>query len=188
MNERLLILSAPSGAGKTTIARFLLDRFKQLEFSVSACSRSPRAGEIDGKDYYFIDTDTFKQKIANNQFVEWEEVYPGHFYGTLWDELRRIWDNGHLVVFDVDVKGALNLKKKFPNNSLSVFIMPPSVDVLRQRLQQRGTETPEKIEMRVSKAEKEMESAKQFDFVLVNSTLSVALAEAESVVGSWLAK
>ena len=147
-NGKMLIFSAPSGAGKTTILRHLLQHFPQFEFSVSACSRQPREGEVDGRDYHFLSADEFRARFERNEFVEWEEVYPGHFYGTLWSELHRIWNNGNIVAFDVDVKGGINLRSKF-DNALSVFIMPPSIEVLRQRLINRGTETLEKVEMRV---------------------------------------
>lgn len=186
MEGKLLIISAPSGAGKTTIVRHLLAEMPLLEFSISACSRAPRTGEVNGKDYYFLTADDFRRKIENNEFVEWEEVYPGHFYGTLWSELHRIWEAGHQVLFDVDVMGGINLKKKFPNNSLSVFIQPPSVDVLRQRLQSRGTETAEKIEMRVNKAVKELEFANKFDAIVLNDNLEIALAQAKKMVENWL--
>ena len=186
VDEKLLIFSAPSGAGKTTIVRHLLSKYSQLEFSVSACSRAPRGGEIDGKDYHFLTPDEFRQKIGNDEFDEWDEVYPGHYYGTLWSELRRIWAKGNVVMFDVDVKGGINLKKKFPNSSISVFVMPPSVEELRQRLVNRGTETAEKIEMRVSKAQHEIEFADQFDVVIVNDKLDDALAMAEKTVQQLL--
>lgn len=184
-NGKMLIFSAPSGAGKTTILRHLLQHFPQLEFSVSACSRQPREGEVDGRDYHFLCADEFRARIERNEFVEWEEVYPGHFYGTLWSELHRIWNNGNIVAFDVDVKGGINLRSKF-DNALSVFIMPPSIEVLRQRLFNRGTETLEKVEMRVQRAQEEMSYAQQFDKILLNDNLSEAQAQALQMVKSWL--
>lgn len=184
-NGKMLIFSAPSGAGKTTILRHLLQHFPQLEFSVSACSRQPREGEVDGRDYHFLRADEFRARIERNEFVEWEEVYPGHFYGTLWSELHRIWNNGNIVAFDVDVKGGNNLRSKF-DNALSVFIMPPSIEVLRQRLLNRGTETLEKVEMRVQRAQEEMSYAQQFDKILLNDNLSEAQAQALQMVKSWL--
>lgn len=184
-NGKMLIFSAPSGAGKTTILRHLLQHFPQLEFSVSACSRQPREGEVDGRDYHFLSADEFRARIERNEFVEWEEVYPGHFYGTLWSELHRIWNNGNIVAFDVDVKGGINLRSKF-DNALSVFIMPPSIEVLRQRLLNRGTETLEKVEMRVQRAQEEMSYAQQFDKILLNDNLSEAQAQALQMVKSWL--
>ena len=184
-NGKMLIFSAPSGAGKTTILRHLLQHFPQLEFSVSACSRQPREGEVDGRDYHFLSADEFRARIERNEFVEWEEVYPGHFYGTLWSELHRIWNNGNIVAFDVDVKGGINLRSKF-DNALSVFIMPPSIEVLRQRLLNRGTETLEKVEMRVQRAQEEMSYAQQFDKILLNDNLSEAQVQALQMVKSWL--
>ncbi|MBR7067545.1 MAG: guanylate kinase [Bacteroidales bacterium] len=184
-NGKMLIFSAPSGAGKTTILRHLLQHFLQLEFSVSACSRQPREGEVDGRDYHFLSADEFRARIERNEFVEWEEVYPSHFYGTLWSELHRIWNNGNIVAFDVDVKGGINLRSKF-DNALSVFIMPPSIEVLRQRLLNRGTETLEKVEMRVQRAQEEMSYAQQFDKILLNDNLSEAQAQALQMVKSWL--
>lgn len=183
---KLLIFSAPSGAGKTTIMRHLLQHLPVLEFSVSACSRNPRPGEVNGRDYHFMSEAEFKARAERGDFVEWEEVYPGHYYGTLWSELHRIWAKGHVVAFDVDVKGGLNLKRKFPDSALSVFIMPPSVDVLRQRLLARNTETPEKVEMRVRRAEQEMEYAPSFDAVVLNDVLEEAQAQALILVKEWL--
>lgn len=186
MEGKLLIFSAPSGAGKTTIVKHLLSKYKTLEFSVSACSRAPRNGEVDGKDYHFLSVDDFRQRIANNEFVEWEEVYPGSYYGTLWSEVHRIWSKGNHVMFDVDVKGGLNLKKKFPNNSLAVFVMPPSVDELRNRLINRGTETESSIDVRVGKAQEEMEYANQFDVIIVNRQVETAFSEAERAVENFI--
>ncbi|MDI3528130.1 MAG: guanylate kinase [Tenuifilum sp.] len=186
MEGKLLIFSAPSGAGKTTIVKHLLEKFPQLEFSISACSRKPRDGEIHGKDYYFLTVEEFKEKIEKGEFVEWEEVYPGSYYGTLWSELKRIWDKGHHVMFDVDVKGGLNLKKKFPKNSLAVFVKPPSIDELRKRLLKRGTETEETINVRIGKAQEELSFAPQFDYILTNNQVESAFVEAESVVRKFL--
>ena len=188
MEGKLLIFSAPSGAGKTTIVRHLLERFPQLEFSVSACSRMPRDGEVNGKDYYFLTVDEFRNRIENGEFVEWEEVYPGSYYGTLWSEIKRIWDKGHHVMFDVDVKGGVNLKRKFPDNSLAVFVMPPSIDELRERLLKRGTETEESLKMRIGKAQEEMTYANQFDYVLTNNQVESAFAEAERIVEKFLSE
>lgn len=186
MDGKLIIFSAPSGAGKTTIVRHLLGKYSFLEFSVSACSRAPRNGEINGVDYYFLSTDDFKRRIENNEFVEWEEVYPGSYYGTLWSELYRIWAKGHSVMFDVDVKGGLNLKRKFPENSLAVFVMPPSIDELKSRLIRRGTESDESIDVRVGKAQEEMTYSNQFDVIIVNKQVETAFFEAESAVENFL--
>ncbi|MBQ9470425.1 MAG: guanylate kinase [Bacteroidales bacterium] len=185
-NGRLIIFSAPSGAGKTTIMRHLLQHLPQLEFSVSACSRPPRPGEVDGRDYHFMSEPDFRARAERGEFVEWEEVYPGHLYGTLWSELHRIWANGHVVAFDVDVKGGLNLKRKFPSSALAVFIMPPSVEALRQRLLARNTETLEKVEMRVRRAELEMAQAPSFDTIVLNDVLEEAQGQALSLVSEWL--
>ncbi len=188
MEGKLLIFSAPSGAGKTTIVKHLLSKYNTLEFSVSACSRAPRNGEVNGVDYHFLSVDDFRKRIANNEFVEWEEVYPGSYYGTLWSEVHRIWEKGHHVMFDVDVKGGVNLKKKFPSNSLAVFVMPPSIDELRARLIKRGTETDNSISVRVGKAQEEMEYANQFDVIIVNKQVETAFYEAEKAVETFLNK
>lgn len=185
---KVLIFSAPSGSGKTTIVRHLLERFPELEFSISATSRAPRGEERDGVDYYFMDASEFAARVEAGEFVEWEEVYAGTCYGTLRAEIDRIWDREHVVVFDVDVVGALNIKKLFGNQALSVFIMPPSVKVLRARLEGRGTDSPEAIERRLAKAEQEIAYAPKFDRVIVNDDLEVAYAEARRVVGDFLAE
>ena len=185
-DPKLIIVSAPSGAGKTTIVRHLLSLPIAVAFSVSATSRSPRNGELDGKDYYFLSNDDFKEKVANNEFLEWEEVYPGTCYGTLKSEVDRIWNDGKSVIFDVDVIGGLNIKNIFGDKALAIFVQPPSVETLRQRLRGRSTETEEKINMRIAKAEYELEFANRFDVVLINDKLEVALSEAESLVRNFL--
>ena len=184
---KVLIFSAPSGSGKTTIVRHLLERFPELEFSISATSRAPRGAERDGVDYYFMDDAEFRARVEQGEFVEWEEVYAGTCYGTLRAEIDRIWDREHVVVFDVDVVGALNIKKLFGDQALSIFIMPPSVEVLRARLEGRGTDSPEAIERRLAKAEREIAYASKFDRVIVNDDLETAYAEARRVVGDFLA-
>ncbi|WP_294593151.1 guanylate kinase [uncultured Rikenella sp.] len=184
---KVLIFSAPSGSGKTTIVRHLLERFPELEFSISATSRAPRGAERDGVDYYFLDDAEFRARVEQGEFVEWEEVYAGTCYGTLRAEIDRIWDREHVVVFDVDVVGALNIKKLFGDQALSIFIMPPSVEVLRARLEGRGTDSPEAIERRLAKAEQEIAYASKFDRVIVNDDLETAYAEARRVVGDFLA-
>lgn len=186
MNGKMIIFSAPSGAGKTTIVKHLLSRFEKFEFSISATSRKPRGEEQHGKDYFFLSAEEFRQRAQNNEFVEWEEVYTDSYYGTLKSELERIWAKGNIVVFDVDVKGGINLKKMFPNNSLSLFIMPPSVSELRSRLEGRGTDTAEAIERRVAKAEQEIEFSSQFDFVLVNDDLEKAKSQAVDAIAAFL--
>lgn len=182
----MIIFSAPSGAGKTTIVKHLLSKFPQFEFSISATSRNMREGEQHGKDYFFLSAEEFRQRIANSEFVEWEEVYADNFYGTLRSELDRIWSKGNVVIFDVDVKGGVNLKKMFPENSLSLFVMPPSVEELRNRLVGRGTDSAEAIDRRVAKAEEELSYSDKFDVVVVNDNLEDAKNKAEEVIASFL--
>lgn len=186
-SEKLIIFSAPSGSGKTTIVHHLVSlEDLKLEFSVSACTRKKRAGEIDGKDYYFLSVDHFRMKIDENEFIEWEEVYKNLYYGTLKSELERIWDNSKNVVFDVDVMGGLNLKRQFGKKALSVFVKPPSIEELQKRLEARGTDTPDKIKGRMAKAKFEMKYADKFDQILVNDDLDNALKEAEHLVRKFL--
>ncbi|MBW6536145.1 MAG: guanylate kinase [Mariniphaga sp.] len=186
MKGKLIIISAPSGAGKTTIVKHLLQQNFGLEFSVSATSRKPRPGEVHGKEYYFLSESNFRKKIENNEFLEWEEVYNGIFYGTLKSEVERIWVAGKNVIFDVDVVGGSNIKKFYGNEALAVFVQPPSVDELKNRLRNRSTESEEKIKIRIAKAEKELEFAKKFDVIIVNDDLPKALIEAEKVVAGFL--
>ncbi|MDQ3048669.1 MAG: guanylate kinase [Bacteroidota bacterium] len=183
---KLVIFSAPSGAGKTTIVQYLLKKIPKLEFSVSACSRSKRKEETHGVDYYFISVDEFKAKIINEEFAEWEEVYTDNFYGTLKAEIERIWKKGHHIIFDMDVVGGLNLKKQFGDQALSVFVMPPSIEHLERRLKSRETETPESIARRLGKAEVELKTATNFDAIVLNDTLEHAFDEAEKVVMEFL--
>ena len=186
MEGKLVIFSAPSGAGKTTLVKHLLDEGLPLSFSVSACTRPPRNNEADGTDYYFISNEEFKAKIAAGAFIEWQEVYPDVFYGTLLCELERIWKLDRHVIFDVDVKGGINLKKLYPERSLSVFVMPPSIEALAERIRDRKTETPENIQKRISKATYELSFADQFDSVLLNDDLEIAKMEAYAVVADFL--
>ncbi len=183
---KLVILSAPSGSGKTTIMKQVVGTFPQLEFSISATSRAPRGEERDGVDYYFVTAEQFRADVEAGAFVEWEEVYGGTLYGTLRAEVERIWDKGHTIIFDVDVKGGVNLKKIFGDRALSIFIMPPSVGELRRRLTLRGTDSPEAIEKRVAKAEEEMMYAPQFDLTVVNDVLEAAVEEVERAIGGFL--
>ena len=185
-NGKLIIVSAPSGAGKTTVVHHLLEQDLGLEFSVSACSREKRSNEVDGKDYYFIPVEQFKSKIKNNEFVEWEEVYPGQYYGTLRSEIERIWAKGNHVIFDVDVIGGLNLKRKFPENSLAVFIMPPSIEELERRLTGRSSDSDESIRKRIEKARKEISYSNRFDTIVVNDILKTAQEEAAFIVRKFL--
>lgn len=189
MNNKVIIFSAPSGAGKSTIVNHLLAQYPELEFSISATSRAPRGEEKHGVEYYFFSADEFRKLIAEDSFVEYEEVYAGSFYGTLKSEVDRIWAKGHTIIFDIDVQGGVNLKKFFGDKALSVFIQAPSVAVLRERLVGRGTDTEEAIERRVAKAASEMEFAEgKFDYVLINDDLQTAKAEAEKVIGDFLAQ
>jgi len=183
---KLIIVSAPSGAGKTTLVRHLLENIPGLEFSVSCATRNPRPNEIHGKDYYFISTDKFKQKIDNQEFAEFEEVYEGNFYGTLKSEIERIWAKGNSVIFDIDVIGGINLKKIYPENSLSIFIMPPSVEELENRLRNRNTESEEKLQIRVKKAEHELLLASKFDKIIVNKHLAESQKDIAELVISFL--
>ena len=189
MNNKVVIFSAPSGAGKSTIVNHLLGIHPELEFSISATSRAPRGLEQHGKEYYFFSADDFRQMIAEDKFVEYEEVYAGSFYGTLRSEVERIWAKGHAIVFDIDVQGGVNLKRIFGDKALSVFIQAPSVKVLRERLVGRGTDTEEAIERRVAKAASEMEfAAGKFDHVLINDDLDTAKTEAERIITEFLSK
>lgn len=189
MSNKVVIFSAPSGAGKSTVVNHLLALHPELEFSISATSRAPRGQEQHGVEYYFFTSEEFRQMIAEEKFVEFEEVYAGSFYGTLKSEVERIWAKGHTIIFDIDVQGGVNLKRIFGDQALSVFIQAPSVEVLRKRLVGRGTDTEEAIERRVAKAASEMEfAAGKFDYTLINDDLQTALAEAERVVGGFLAK
>ena len=186
---KLLVFSAPSGSGKTTIVRHLLAQPDlNLEFSISCTTREPRGEEIDGKDYYFISWDDFKKHIKAEDFVEWEEVYTDNFYGTLKAEVERIWALGKHVIFDIDVAGGLRIKHKFPNETLAVFVKPPSVDELKRRLKQRSTESEDKINMRIAKASVELATAPQFDTIIKNYDLEVAKEEAYQLVKNFISK
>lgn len=183
---KLVIFSAPSGSGKTTIVRELLSRFPQFEFSVSATSRAPRGAERDGIDYFFLSPEALRQAVREDRFVEWEEVYEGTCYGTLRSEVERIWAKGNVIVFDVDVIGGLNLKRIFGNDACAIFVMPPSIEVLRQRLVSRDTDAPEVIDRRVAKAEFELTKASEFDRVVINDDLGTAVEEVSGILRQFL--
>ena len=185
---KLIIFSAPSGAGKTTIVHHLLKKFPSLSFSISATTREQRGDEVNAKDYYFISKESFLHKIAQKEFVEFEEVYSGTFYGTLRSEIERIWKEGKHVIFDIDVIGGLHLKKKFSEDALAIFVQPPSLEVLIERLTGRGTDLPEKLAERIKKADKELSYADQFDVILKNYDLDTACKEAETLVTAFLSE
>ena len=183
---KLVIFSAPSGSGKTTIVRELLHRFPQFEFSISATSRQPRGKEQHGIDYYFLSSDEFRQRVERDEFVEWEEVYAGTCYGTLKSEVERIWAKGNVIVFDVDVMGGINLKRLFGEDACSIFIMPPSVEELERRLRGRGTDSEEVIQKRIGKAGFELSKSPEFDYTVVNDVLADAVNEATDIINNFL--
>ncbi len=186
---KLIVFSAPSGSGKTTIVHHLLEQKElNLGFSVSATSRPRRAQEEHGRDYYFLSKEAFEKHIKNNDFLEWEEVYKDNYYGTLQAEVERIWNEGKAVIFDIDVVGGLRIKNKYPENTLAIFVQPPSLEVMEQRLRNRKTETEEKILERLNKAEKELKFATDFDVILINDDLATAKKEAKRLVETFLKK
>lgn len=185
-NNKVIIFCAPSGSGKSTIVRHLLQKFPFLEFSISATSRKPRGEEEHGRHYYFLSQNEFEEHIRNNDFVEYEEVYSGYYYGTLKSEVERIWAKGHVIVFDIDVKGGINIKRLYGKNALAVFVQPPSIEELRKRLIGRGTDSNDDIERRVAKAEEELSYKDRFDVVLVNDNLETTFEEAEVLVQRFI--
>jgi len=185
---KLIIFSAPSGAGKTTIVKHLLEKFPSLSFSISATTRELRGDEKHENDYYFISKESFLHKVAHQEFVEFEEVYNGTFYGTLRSEIERIWNDGKHVIFDIDVEGGLRLKRKYEDDALAIFVQPPSLEVLKERLSGRGTDSEAKLQERFIKAEKELKYADKFDVILKNFDLDTACAEAEKLVTDFLNK
>ncbi len=185
--EKLVIFSAPSGSGKTTVVRHLLETNNDLAFSVSATTRKKRPNEIDGKDYYFLTIEEFEEKIKNGAFLEYEQVYDGLYYGTLKSEVERIWSNGKSVIFDVDVVGGLNIKKIYGKKALAVFLRPPSIEELMDRLKKRETEVEHELDQRIGKANEELKYEKEFDIVLINNILAHTLKETESIVKYFLA-
>ena len=183
---KLIVISAPSGSGKTSIVSYLLKNMETLSFSISACSREKRENEIEGKDYHFLGIEGFKRSIKEDSFLEWEEVYKNQFYGTLKSEVERIWSEGKTVIFDVDVVGGLNIKKQYPKECLSIFIMPPSVEVLAERLIGRGSESDESLQKRLDKAEDEISQNQEFDTVILNDDLSIACEETQEVITNFI--
>ena len=187
--DKLLIFSAPSGSGKTTVVKHLLEtKQSKLGFSVSVTTRQPRPNEIDGREYHFLDLDTFKRKVNNGDFLEYEEVYSGILYGTLWSEVKKIWSENKIVVFDVDVKGGLNLKRKFGDQALAVFLRPPSVDTLMDRLKNRSTEVEHQLQERIEKAQYELSFESEYDVVVVNDVLEDTFAQCEQLVNDFFSK
>jgi guanylate kinase len=184
--RKLIVISAPSGAGKTSIVHYLLKNIPELAFSVSACSREKRENEIHGEDYYFLGVDGFKNKIAENAFLEWEQVYENQYYGTLTSEIERIWSEGKTVIFDVDVVGGLNIKKQYPKECLSIFIMPPSIEVLAERLIGRGFDSEESVKKRLDKAEEEISKNKQFDTIILNDDFEIACEQTKEVITNFI--
>lgn len=186
MEGKLIIFSAPSGAGKTTIVQYLLSIFPEISFSISCTTRPKRENEVDGKDYYFLTEEQFQEKIKNNEFIEYEEVYKGRYYGTLHSEIERLWNQGKHVIFDIDVRGGLNLKKQFKNRALAIFIAPPSLKDLEERLKNRNTENLESLLTRIQKADEELSFAKDFDAVIINDNLEKAQNKAKTLVKNFL--
>ncbi|MBQ7489285.1 MAG: guanylate kinase [Bacteroidales bacterium] len=186
MDRKIIVFSAPSGAGKTSIVRYLLEQYPQLSFSISATTRAKREMELDGRDYYFITVPEFQKRIDNGDFLEWQEVYKGQYYGSLKSEVDRLCSEGKAVVFDVDVLGGLNIKKYYKEEALSIFVQPPTLETLKERLIGRGTETPESLQKRIDKAEYEMSFAPQFDVILINDQLEVAQQEANRLIHDFL--
>ena len=184
--DKIIVITAPSGAGKTSITRYLLNTFPQLAFSVSAATRESRSYEQHGRDYYFLTAEDFKQKIQQNEFVEWEMVYEGKYYGTLKNELQRIWNNDQAPLLDIDVKGAIHVQQQYPDTCLTIFIEPPSVDELKRRLESRGTETTESLQARVNKASYEISFKDHFDQTIINDDLGKACAKAVQIVKDFL--
>ena len=186
ISDKIIVITAPSGAGKTSITKYLMQQLPQLSFSVSATTRSPRPNETNGIDYYFISAESFKNKIESGDFIEWEMVYEGMYYGTLKTEIDKIWQKDQIPVLDIDVKGALHIKKIFPAETITLFIAPPSVATLRERLQKRGTETEASLERRIQKANEELSYQQQFDHVILNDQLDLACEQAVAIVKNFL--
>tara|TARA_B100000700_G_C14720437_1_gene703462 strand:- start:221 stop:784 length:564 start_codon:yes stop_codon:yes gene_type:complete len=184
--DKFIVISAPSGAGKTSIVHHLLEEMPALSFSISACSREKRANETEGEDYYFLGVEGFKNKIEENAFLEWEQVYENQYYGTLKSEVERIWEEGKTVIFDVDVVGGLNIKNQYPENCLAIFIMPPSIEVLRERLGGRGSESEESLQKRLAKADAEIAKNQEFDKVVLNDDFQLACDELKQLITKFI--
>jgi len=186
MTNKLIVFSAPSGAGKTTLVKYILKTFSEIEFSISATSRKARGEEKDGKDYYFLSSDEFKSRIKNDEFIEYEEVYGGNYYGTLKSEVNRIWKDKKIAIFDIDVVGGANIKGMFPNETLSIFVMPPSIDILHRRLIERGDVTKQEIDVRIKKAESELDYASKFDNIIINNDLEESKKIAHTLIKEFI--
>ena len=186
MNNKLIVFSAPSGAGKTTLVKYILKTFSEIQFSISATSRKARGEEKDGKDYYFLSSEEFKTRIKNEQFIEYEEVYGGNYYGTLKSEVDRIWKVKKIAIFDLDVVGGANIKGMFPDETLSIFVMPPSIEILRGRLIERGDVSKEEIDVRIKKAESELDYASKFDNIIINNDLEESKKIAFTIIKKFI--
>ena len=186
MTNKLIVFSAPSGAGKTTLVRYIIETFNDIQFSISATSRVARGNEKDGVDYYFLSNEEFKARVKNEEFIEYEEVYGGNYYGTLKSELDRIWNANKIAIFDIDVVGGANIKNMFPNETLSIFVMPPSIDVLKNRLLERGDVSSEEINVRVKKAESELDYASKFDNIIINNDLEESKKIAHTLIKKFI--
>ena len=186
MTKKLIVFSAPSGAGKTTLVRYILEAFSEIQFSISATSRKSRGKEKDGKDYYFLSREEFKNRVKNDEFIEYEEVYGGNYYGTLKSELNRIWKDKKIAIFDIDVVGGANIKGMFPDETLSIFVMPPSIEILKRRLLERGDVSREEIDIRVKKAESELDYASKFDNIIINNDLEESKKIAHTLIKEFI--
>jgi len=186
MTNKLIVFSAPSGAGKTTLVKYILKTFSEIQFSISATSRKARGEERDGKDYYFLSNQEFKARIKNDEFIEYEEVYGGNYYGTLKSEVDRIWKDKKIAIFDIDVVGGANIKGMFPDETLSIFVMPPSIEILRGRLIERGDVSKEEIDVRIKKAESELDYASKFDNIIINNDLEESKKVALTLIKEFI--
>ena len=185
-NKKLIVFSAPSGAGKTTLVKYIIESFNEIRFSISATSRKARGEEKDGKDYYFLNSEEFKARIKNDEFIEYEEVYGGNYYGTLKSEVNRIWKDKKIAIFDIDVVGGANIKGMFPDETLSIFVMPPSIDILHRRLIERGDVSKQEIDVRIKKAESELDYASKFDNIIINNELEESKKIAHTLIKEFI--